>query len=525
MSRETLHAFMVRFAKVMHASIGDLAIDIELNAKNLKNVIALDCGDIQVAGKTCKPQCVVMSKAEWYSEVKDPRLISVVREDINLELGFYVRALDKALSTSPLTPWYLPGRKDFNFEKDYVDADVSRNDGSHTRDIRMLEVIIFQQFFGLAGAKAVLREIDAPFTLVDSNDYRYTVPVFGKRKSGSTITTLGNTGVHGFLKWLFNVHVLGMSDVTAFREIEPCYGDDQKKRYSDYERYFKFVRNFGFVVELEKPSITGLKKFCGRLWDGNRSIPDPERVLYKLGSCVSSYGPIMGYVNKFAGMYHADYHPPIIEPLALWALNKAPKAETHEYNFTSDKFLTRNETWDCWSHFIPRHKLEYAHNRVVELCSIYGNDVDNAIPAILEVLHGLHTEDLKVQHHCYYSDVLGNVGNVTREFKIVNLTRTIEQDKASIAYWQQFYPDIKSLDNKHLRSLQKFCSEFSKLGLNFGRSIPTPSSSKAEGETKVKVKPTNSSNGKTLKNSRSRNYKTQKSKDPAGKNSPDAGRT
>jgi hypothetical protein len=312
------------------------------------------------------PSCVIFSKEEFYTEPKDPRVISNVDPATNMLLLPFQKALHDALAEHPETTWYMPGRAGLEYNPNHIDLDVSRNDGSHTLLHRLLEVEIFRELFGDEAAKAVSREIMTPFT-IPYGDRMWYMPAMGSRKSGSQLTSLMNTLIHAYMQWLYYT-TAGYSDSEAFRQIAPGYGDDQKFNGLHAEAYVDFCIKLGFKLTYEPHGLCDHNKFLGKLWCEDAAALDPERIVPKCCLAFSSESRTVAFINKWSGYYAGPNAPPcpIFGLLGSFCVNFRTD-DVLRHHYSTSKWMSLDLQEEIWDAFDPEwRQLHYLIESIVE---------------------------------------------------------------------------------------------------------------------------------------------------------------
>jgi hypothetical protein len=315
--------YAIMVGKRLRAQYVDVAL--EGHAKSKTQLEELDYG----MSKTRRVMEVAV-KAEFYKKPKDPRVIVNAPKFLNLRLRPYIIDLQRSLAVDTCAHSWQVGKKDKASLRlgGLCAIDAKRNDGRTQAFWQSPLIKILEVAYGEDIARECASQLLYPFVTlrgrgVESSVAKIYWPSLGAVPSGSIFTTAINGTKHEACEYCF-FRSIGKSPSESEAEMGACYGDDEVFNSLYAARYIEFSDKVGFVKELDDVGPLGMVKFLGRLWDDDRSMKDPGRVLWKIGCYVSTKPRDIAFAEKWAGYYEGDDMPntPIISHLVSWASKK-----------------------------------------------------------------------------------------------------------------------------------------------------------------------------------------------------------
>lgn len=250
-------------------------------------------------------------KAETYSEVKDPRVISTIHGVNKREYSRFTYAVAEHIKTMP---WYAFGKTPVEVARQItaifsepvltpngikqptsgVETDFSRMDGLINPLNRELEKRLYKRFFHQDYTAEVLHYYSTQYNM--RGEFSATGVFYDQlaaRASGSPHTSIMNTVQNAFCQWCCILQWTPGADVSpeagkiAFDMIGACGGDDGAAAEIDPTIADKVASYFGFKLKCKPVKIGDRVSFLARfwgpdIWNGdNNSCCDIKRTLAK----------------------------------------------------------------------------------------------------------------------------------------------------------------------------------------------------------------------------------------------------
>jgi hypothetical protein len=174
-------------------------------------------------------------KAEAYSSVSDPRIITTCSTDLTIGMSRYTYAFKRA--NLKRQPWYGPGMTPVKIAKrlallcqqSTIETDYSRFDGTISQFLQGVAQRAYTRWLVPSEVPVMLKHYEEVFrkSAVSQNGYRYSAGV-GTR-SGSPITTDANTMINAFVNYCA-YRSIGLGPHEAYKALGLYAGDDGVSR-------------------------------------------------------------------------------------------------------------------------------------------------------------------------------------------------------------------------------------------------------------------------------------------------------
>eukprot|EP00918_Siedleckia_nematoides_P074311 GHVU01162364.1.p1 GENE.GHVU01162364.1~~GHVU01162364.1.p1 ORF type:complete len:848 (-),score=47.26 GHVU01162364.1:460-2643(-) len=252
-------------------------------------------------------------KKEFYNSAKDPRLISNMPGTHNLHLSTFTLPMSDELKQHP---WYGPGKTPAEVEErlahlagqPLIATDYSRFDGrvSEWLERNVVHALLVQSFTD----PTLATRLDWEMTAGGRTMGGVKVPAGPHRKSGSAITSVGNTLINAFVAYS-SFRDVGLPHDVSLDSLGIYLGDDGvMPRCVSLE---KVARELGLVLTSDTVPPGGPIPFVGRYFlvgEEVVSIQDPQRTIPKL--TIGLREGIDGFLDKAKGYLTTDPLTPII---------------------------------------------------------------------------------------------------------------------------------------------------------------------------------------------------------------------
>nr|APG76090.1 hypothetical protein [Hubei noda-like virus 10] len=303
-------------------------------------------------------------KAEPYANPNDPRNITTMNTNCNVQVSAYTLAMKHALLKR--CHWYGPGKTPTETvaalasitRNGAIGSDFSRFDGSVSEWLQRNVMLAFYMKWIHPDYRAHLKKA---FMLVFSQTARTQTglrfsPGWGTR-SGSPPTTDGNTIVNAFVSYCV-LRQLGFSVEAAYAALGVYCGDDGLvPNMPGYHRMLEAVcKDLGLSVKAET-FLTGPYPYLGRYFvdPGTtvNSFQDPLRTIPKLHVVQALGGVSLEQLltNKASGYAVTDYNTPII---GTWARAVMRITRLDPRGLSGEERFKHSQ---CWPYSARDHQL------------------------------------------------------------------------------------------------------------------------------------------------------------------------
>lgn len=282
-----------------------------------------------------QPRVGAFVKKEFYSQHKDPRNISAVEPDHNLDGFRFLLPLKDVLKTFR---WYGPGKDPDGVLQQLNDAiypagklpegvelvrcqngapvllecDFSRFDGSQTQPVRELAFRFMHYFIADSEKHEFVDMINTHFAAICTNANGERYDHLGSMLSGAWCTTDGNTILQAFVIYRA-LTAIGLCPAAAVRNIGVCFGDDGILRQLRgpqgllSEALVKSARDLHLTMEVIVRD-EGISGYLSRYYEFGpdrieASCPDLARLLPKFQFSVSNCrDPLEMFQKKYSSL-------------------------------------------------------------------------------------------------------------------------------------------------------------------------------------------------------------------------------
>jgi len=296
-------------------------------------------------------------KAESYSKLGDPRMISTINPRDKLEYSRYTYSMASYMKSMR---WYAFGLTPRETAQRVADVcsmaktiyltDFSRFDGTISPALRDLERMVYLRLFNAAWAYDIVGLHNSQFGLRARTTTGVKYDTGTSRCSGSPETSLLNSTDNAFVTFLsFRMTKMKgefLSADEAWRKLNKCLfgGDDGLNSDVDPAAYLKACSMLGLRSKItplarNASGVSFLARvYSPNVWNGDvNSCCDIRRQLSKFHSCTGLPEDVKNIdklVEKCRGYYMSDKNTPVIGPFvtrvvmlsASYATNPAAKA-------------------------------------------------------------------------------------------------------------------------------------------------------------------------------------------------------
>lgn len=350
-----------------------------------------------LANSECsKPKRLIESfmKAEPYSNIKDPRVISTINGVDKREYSRYMYAFETVMKRQE---WYAFAKTPAEIADRVVkiceecisqttNSDFSRFDGHGSNVMRELEKVILMRAFRVSHHTELLELHKGQFGLKAFASFGTKYFTAFTRASGSPETSLFNTLVNAFVAFLAlrmskNTDGLFYTPEAAFRKLGVYGGDDGLTADLDAKIYQRAASSIGqeLTVEPIRRGHGGVKflarVYSPHVWFGDRnSCCDIPRQISKFHVSVRmppNVTPQMKLLEKVRSFVLSDENTPIIGDLCVRVIGihgdiKADERMTQLSSWLAqyDKTVQYPNSKAGWMHSYCEHSMpEFEYKR------------------------------------------------------------------------------------------------------------------------------------------------------------------